>query len=252
MSSFTLPKTVRAASFKQPKESGFFIDTTTADVGYVTAGYVGERAEQSRLKFQVIHGDKTYNYDMPLKPTQYPINMGSGKYTFRVMSRVEGNVYTKVTSCNKDVHLRSVTVPYAVPNIFCNYKADGFCSMFAFALCLNCKTDIDAFNTVVKWVSSTVSYDYKKAHELSRTTGYIPDPEATLRECKGVCFDYASLTAALLRCVGIPCKVVTGWIDGGCYHSWVSAYVNGKWYRCDPTLMAAGEKSKVYEKRFIY
>ena len=252
MESFELPKSVRTASYRKPVENGLFIDTSKVDLGYVTAGCVGKVTGYDKLKFQVVKGDVCYDYDLQLNPTQYPINMGSGTYTFRIMERVEGNSYAKVSGYTKDVHLRSTTIPYTVPNVYCNYNPNGFCAVMAFSLCLNCKTTKAAYEAIVKWVCSTVTYDHAKADSLVKSKGYIPSPEATLKECKGVCFDYASLTAALLRCVGIPCKVVTGWIDGGYYHAWVSAFVDGKWRRCDPTMMAAGKKCKEYKVRFVY
>ena len=42
---------------------------------------------------------------------------------------------------------------------------------------------------------------------------------------KGICFDYASLMAALLRSQGIPTKLVVGY-SGDAYHAWISVYLD--------------------------
>lgn len=49
-----------------------------------------------------------------------------------------------------------------------------------------------------------VSYDNDKTYNLKQATGYVPNPDKTLTSKKGICFDYASLGAAMLRSVGIP------------------------------------------------
>ena len=63
-------------------------DRVKLDVSCLDQGYVAVSAVSNmRLKFQVVHDDATYNYDLPNDgtPTLYPINMGSGQYRFRVM-----------------------------------------------------------------------------------------------------------------------------------------------------------------------
>lgn len=252
MTAFSLPDTVRVATYKAPTKGGLFIDATTANQGYVTAGYVGDKSGYDRLKFQVRRDGNVYNYDFSYKPVQYPVNMGSGTYLFRIMERVEGNRYAEVMCVSKTVKLRSPYVPYTVPNVFCNYDTSGPCVKKARTLCAKCKTEVEALDAVSGWVARNVAYDYDKARKLASSTGYVPNPATTLRTKKGICFDYASLTAAMLRSVGVPCRVVTGYIDGGYYHSWVSAYADGRWRRRDPTMMAANTKSSTYRNRFIY
>ena len=59
------------------------IDTSGVSEGWVCAA----ATSTARLKFQVITDAGTYNYDLPNDgtPTIYPLNMGSGNYTFRIM-----------------------------------------------------------------------------------------------------------------------------------------------------------------------
>ena len=56
--------------------------------------------------------------------------------------------------------------------------------------------------------------------------GYIPSVDDTFLTNTGICFDYASLAAAMLRSCGIPTKVETGYISpSGIYHAWNEVYV---------------------------
>lgn len=262
MTKFKLPDMIRTAPYTAPDRGGLFIDALTADQGYVTVGYVGDKHGYNRLKFQVRKGEQTYNYDFdPMdKPMSCPINMGNGSYLLRVMERVEGSQYAQVMAVERYVKLINSRVPYTIPTVFCDYAIPGPCTRIARYVSVGCDTELDVLNAVTKWVAGYVSYDYAKASRLSGGTGYVPSPDGTLKERKGICFDYASMEAAMLRSMDIPCRVITGYVNGSTYHAWVSAYVDGKWRRRDPTFMSvlAKSKSKVslstytYKNRFIY
>lgn len=72
---------------------------------------------------------------------------------------------------------------------------------------------------------------------------YIPDStdiSTTASEAfkakKGVCQDYAHISAAFLRMADIPARYCSGFICGeGQTHAWVEYYNNGIWYGYDPT-----------------
>lgn len=255
---FSMPKVPRSAPYSGPLKGGLFIDVGTADHGYVTAGYIGKKPDYKRLKFQVKKGSEVYNYDLytDSKPMQFPVNMGNGSYLFRIMEWVEGNQYAQIRAASREVKLVNRFVPFTIPTVFCNYSTDGPCVKLARILCKDCATELDAVNLVASWVSTHVAYDYQKARSLSGKSGYIPSPDATFKECKGICFDFASMSAAMLRSLDIPCKVVTGYINDTLYHSWILAYADGKWRRRDPTLMSAAKRASLstytYKNRFIY
>lgn len=72
---------------------------------------------------------------------------------------------------------------------------------------------------------------------------------------KGFCEHYASSFVMLMRYVGIPARVVTGYqggqfaLDGESWevrqldaHAWSEVYLDGKWKRIDPTAMIAPQR----------
>ncbi|MBP5745533.1 MAG: transglutaminase domain-containing protein, partial [Lachnospiraceae bacterium] len=102
-------------------------------------------------------------------------------------------------------------------------------------------------------------YDYDKAENVEST--YIPDVDNILNIKKGICFDYASLMASMLRSQGIPTRLEIGYA-GDAYHAWISTYikdvgwVNGiikfdgkNWELMDPTFAANMSEDKL--KTFI-
>lgn len=73
------------------------------------------------------------------------------------------------------------------------------------------------------------------SYETKTTDIYTTAGEA-LRQGRGVCQDYAHIMIAVLRCMGIPARYVTGLMIGEGYtHAWVEVYTEEGWYGLDPT-----------------
>lgn len=80
---------------------------------------------------------------------------------------------------------------------------------------------------------------------LPGSTGVQTGAQETWAQRAGVCQDFAHLTAALLRGVGVPARYVSGYLHpspeaelhlpvAGQSHAWVE-YWAGDWIGCDPT-----------------
>lgn len=106
-----------------------------------------------------------------------------------------------------------------------------------------------ALDVIYQYVTTHITYDTEKAASVS--TGYLPDIDETLRTGKGICFDYAALTASMLRSLSIPARLDIGY-SGDVRHAWVDVYIesigwvkravefNGnEWKMIDPTFAAA-------------
>ena len=247
--------------------------TAHIDTTHVADGYVVVRSSSAaRLKFQVKKDEMTYNYDLPNDdtPTVYPINMGDGSYLFRIMKNTDGNNYIEIENAESNVVLTSEWAPFIIPNQYCNYDDNSACVKKAREITANASNQGEAVAAVCEYVVNNVSYDTAKAEKLSTATGYIPDPDQTLASGTGVCFDYASLGAAMLRSQGIPNKVITGYVSpGDLYHAWIMVYVDGTWQtgefsvnpdtwsRVDLTFAASGSTEFTgdgtnYTDRYVY
>lgn len=245
-----------------------FIDTSSA-----TKGYVGAAASSnSRLKLQVTKNGQSMHYDMPSDATPIiaPLDMGSGAYTISIMQNTSGSRYVELSSTTVNAQIESEQAPYLVPNIFCNYDANSKAVAKAKELTRDAKNEGDALRLVYEWIANNIVYDNAKAEQLSGKSGYIPDPDETLQTQKGICFDYASLAAAMLRSLGIPCKIVTGYVSpDGVYHAWNMVWIDGSWKavsftvnprdwtRVDLTFAANGAGDTVgdgsnYTDRYVY
>lgn len=272
------------ASFNRPAtvESPVFNSTAAVngpscaiDTSHVTQGYVGAKGTSAtRLKLQVVSGDRSYNYDIPAdgSPIFCPINMGNGSYNFRIMQNTSGSNYVEIASTSANVKLTSDFEPFLHPNVYCDFSESSACVALARQLTADSKTQADALKAICTYVEDNIKYDNAKAAELLTATGYIPNPDATLASGTGICFDYASLGAAMLRSVGIPCRIITGYVSpNGIYHAWIMVYIDGtwstgefeissnEWSRVDLTFAASSGNGnspvgdgKTYTDRYVY
>lgn len=268
---FSAPDHIAASAFHA--DAAQTSNGASIDSSCVNDGYVGACAtNQQRLKFLVSHDQETYSYDLPQDGTPIicPLTFGDGSYLFRIMQNTSGDNYIELFSTSANVTLSSEFAPFTVPNVYCSYTDSSACVKKARKLAGKAKNPGDAVESICQWIVDNIEYDNEKASELKQATGYVPDPDATLKSKKGICFDYASLGAAMLRSIGIPTKIVTGYVSPDqIYHAWIMVYIDGTlksaqftvdkntWSRVDLTFAASGDTKNVgdgkeYTDRYVY
>lgn len=249
-------------------QNGALIDTSHAAQGYVAAS----ATSTSRLKLQVSMGETAYNLDLATDgtPTVAPLSMGSGSYTIRVMQNTTGNNYVELARTTVDAQLESEFAPFLRPSAVCNYNENSACVARARELVADCTNQGEAVEAICTYITENITYDEEKAAQLKDASGYLPDPDQTLSDGKGICFDYASLGAAMLRSQGIPTQIVTGNVSpDNIYHAWIMVYIDGTWKSAsfsveqntwslvDLTFAAGGSTAytgdgKEYSQRYVY
>ena len=172
---------------------------------------------------------------------------------FRIMMNTEGNSYVEYYWADAYVELSSEFAPFLIPNQFCSYVPSSACVEKARELTNDATNQGEAVRNICEFVARNTSYDKAKAEKLANESGYVPNPDETLATGRGICFDYASLSAAMLRSMGLPAKVVTGYVgEENLYHAWIMVYIDGtwetavfsvtpnNWSRCDVTFASTG------------
>ena len=279
----TVTETASGAAFSPatelPATSAFDADAATGqngaliDTSHISDGYVGASAEATtRVKLLVVHGDSTQTYDVPTtgEPIIAPLTSGNGTYTFRVMQNTSGNNYVELARAEADVELSDEFAPYLRPNVNCNYDENSACVARARELVSDATNQAEALAAICDYITENITYDDDKAAQLKDSSGYVPDPDETLASGSGICFDYASLGAAMLRSQGIPTQIVTGNVSpDNIYHAWIMVYIDGTWTsasfdvksrtwsRIDLTFAAGGTSTyvgdgKSYTARYVY
>ena len=212
------------AKFQKDKAEGS--GGVLIDLSKTSKGYFGVSVESDkRIKLQVFKGDETYTYDVSSDgdPSILPLQLGDGTYTFRVMKNISGNKYSVEYETSKDVELKDGFQPFLRPSDYVSYSKDSSCVQKAKEIAEKSQTQMDVVSGIFEYVCDTVTYDKEKAATVE--SGYLPDPDETMKTGKGICFDYASLAAAMLRSQGIPTKVIFGYVSpDGLYHAWNMFY----------------------------
>lgn len=230
------------------------IDTRNVANGYVVAS----ATSMVESWFEVKCGDQIsrYRFDTDGTPQVFPLVYGNGLYTFTIFLQMEGNNYEYFYVVESQVQLVDEFAPFLVPNQIVDYDANSATVAFARQLTAHCTSKLEIAQQVYYWVQQNITYDVDKANYVVHVGDYRPDVDQVLRDQKGICYDYAALTAAMLRSNDIPCKLIKGYVKNGdkdVYHAWnmlwleetgwiaVEFPTNPKnWERIDLTFAAAG------------
>ncbi len=227
------------------------------DLEHVNEGYIGVSGHSdTRLKLQVLVGEMDYRYDVPSDgtPVIFPLQEGDGIYTLKAMENVEDTKYRPLFSVDCEVKLDDEFQPFLRPSAYVDYDRDSECVKLAAELAAGEEDALEVVGAVFEYICDNIVYDREKAEMVQKTTGYMPVLDETLRTGKGICFDYASLVAGMLRSQGIPTKMVFGDVSpDDIYHAWNMFYTEetgwvtvkyevkaGSWNRLDLTFSANG------------
>ena len=209
------------------------IDASHTSAGYVTVSYTSA----ARLKVGIQYGSgKTAYRDCPSGTTSFALDQGNGTYTVSVCQNLSGTSYRVVASQTMRVTIDSANAPYLISTSEVPFAAGDAVTTKAAELCKNAKTDEQKVVAIYNFIAGRYTYDQALADRITsgQVKSYIPSPTATLSGTKGICYDFASLFAAMCRSQNIPCALTKGYA-GSSYHAWNKVNVGGKWYQIDLT-----------------
>lgn len=231
------------------------IDYTNCNQGYVMLKY--NKATKRRLKAQVefLGSEQVYTYDIqPEVWETLPLSEGNGEYKITIYEHLIHTKYLVVLQTNIDVELDDELLPFLWSTKYINYEIAGKSVTKAAELTAGATSDLEKVKKIYEYIITHIDYDNEKAKNVK--SGYVPNLDNTLETGKGICFDYAALTAGMLRSQNIPCKLIMGY-NGEIYHAWISVwtedtswidkaiyYNKDSWHRMDPTFGASGYNDK--------
>lgn len=234
------------------------IDASNSSQGYLMIRL--KKAMSGSYRILVNADDINVRYTFQLNSSGnyevIPLTEGSGKYTVNVLKVTSAGKGTVIFKQSLSVSVADSFLPFLTPNQFCMYDAGSSCVALSSKLCGGNKDTIAKTAAIYDYVINNISY---VSTAENGANGYIPVPDTVLANKSGICFDYASLMAAMLRSQKIPTKVVVGYA-GDIYHAWISVYVDGSgwidgyiyfdgnsWNRMDPTFAASAKDDADYK-----
>lgn len=213
------------------------IDKSKLENGIISINY--EPKKQVITKVLISKGDIKYTYALNSNNI-FPLQLGDGEYTVSILENVEDNKYklmlrenVNLKSINKnEVFLQSIQIINWNENMKSIKKAKE--------LTKNAKSDGEKVVSIYNYIIDNISYDNSKINNIN--PNYIPSIEETLESSNGICYDYSTLFAAMLRSVDIPTKLIMGRkSDIETYHAWNQVYLKDtdEWVTIDTTYDAA-------------
>ena len=230
------------------------IDASNVSEGYIMIQYSGGI---EKVRVQITAPDQTtYTYDLAIGSYEtFPLSGGDGNYHIDILENAYDDMYAIAFSQDVTVTLNDEFRPFLYPNQYVWFTQDYQAVEYAAGLSDESSSDIDYVEQVYRYVTENISYDEELAANVK--TNYLPNIDNTMKTKKGICFDYASLMAAMLRSQGVPTKLVVGY-SGDAYHAWISVYLKEigwvddiirfdgkKWSLIDPTLAANSRRASV-------
>lgn len=225
--------------------SPLILDISNTGQGYLTA--ISDSNDQKMNVQLTTEEGVVYSYFIsPGESAVIPFSAGSGTYQVCCYQQIDGSQYAALFADTLEVSLKNEFLPFLYPNQYVNFTPDSESSKLALSIVSEDTSDVDALTAIYNYVVRNLTYDYDLADNVE--AGYLPDVDATLKSKKGICFDYAALTTAMLRARDIPCKLQIGYA-GTVKHAWINVYIRSKgwvdkavefsgdsWSRMDPTF----------------
>ena len=240
------------------EENDILLDYSNAGEGYIMIQYSGA---SQKVQVQITDpSGNTVPYPLKLSSLEaFPLTGGSGTYKVEVLTEASADMYSIGLSQEITAEIKDELSPYLYPNQYVDYTEDSGCVSLGISLSDESSDDLSYVEKVYDYVIENISYDDEKAASLS--ANYIPDPDETLSEGKGICFDYASLMSSMLRSQAIPTRLEVGY-SGEVYHAWISVYLTesgwvddviefdgNTWTLMDPTLASTNDAKAV--KKYV-
>lgn len=224
-------------------------DKEKLDKGTIGISY----KSKSKLKVQITFDKQTYTYNLNGEGNKeyYPLQMGNGTYKISVYENTTGSLYKLVESLKVDLKLEDQNVVYLGSTQNVNWEFNPKTVEKAVELTKNIESLEEKAKVLWKFMLKENKYDYEKLAKLPTT--YLPTPDITLEEKTGICYDFSSLYASMLRAQGIPAKLVKGYAPDYAtgYHAWNEVYDKDKkeWVVVDSTYDIQIQSKKSVEMK---
>lgn len=230
------------------------IDASHTSEGYIMVDYCGTNPI---VKLQITGSDDvTYTYNLHGGYETFPLTCGSGSYILGVYENIEGTSYSTLFTQSIDVTITNEFGSFLYANQYVNFSADSSAVELGCTLAAPSDNDIEVIENVYNYIITNFTYDFDKAANVQK--GYLPVVDEICAKNTGICFDYAAVTAAMLRTQNIPTRLEVGYI-GDVYHAWISTYISEKgwingiiqfdgneWKLLDPTFASTSDSPKEF------
>lgn len=209
-------------------------------------GIIGIKADiktEKKLKIKVSKDAQALYYDIaPQEMAKIPLQLGNGAYKLELYENLQDTAYRQLFEKEVDVSLAEESSVFLYSNQVVNFDGATLSAGLSASLTKGQAGSMAKLTAIYQYVVANIVYDYEKINGLDAS--YIPNADDILRSGRGICYDYAAVTAVMLRESGVPAKLVKGYRDGlKEYHAWNEVFINGDWLTVDATFDASAYKN---------
>lgn len=242
-----MTQTATAAGPEYTTKNGVSLQTVAA-VTETGSVILSGTTEAEKIKLLVDKAGKQTWLEVALDDGEFSeevwLTEGTGEYKITVMVHVVDRKYKYGPTVT--VRNAAKVNKYLVPTKHVE-SDDPAITALADQITAGQTTDTAKAKAIYDWVVDNIKYDYAK-YGRHQDGDYDNEYGAlyTLRTGKGVCYDYAALTAALGRAAGLQVKMVNGQASSGAvtgFHAWNEIYLaeQGTWVNVDTTFASVGK-----------
>lgn len=161
----------------------------------------------------------------------FPCQFGTGEYTATVLEHQHGDEYLPLNSWNYQLNSSTDNIfLQSIQNINWTKNAP-YIQSYASSFSKTGNTQL-FIKVVHDDMVKHFNYDYQKLSTV--TNPYVPDNTSLYKSKVGICYDFSSYFAAVMRAYDIPCKLVKGYRTGiDSYHAWNEVYDGNTWQTVD-------------------
>ena len=228
-------KSILWPEFKEVNRRGgkLLVDSHGSGEGFIFAAI--NEPVTSKLKLRILqYGNygATYSLNNTGAFELFPLTKGPGFYSVVLYSNTHANAYEEIGAVGFNVLMDNPDAAFYLPNQYVNYTKDSQVVSLATNL-HDGKSDRQYFEEVKAYIRNHFAYDFIKA--VTRSAGMLPEIDASLNKCMGICQDLSAIVVAMLRSQGIKSKLVIGSADNH-YHAWTVSEIDGEEILYDPTV----------------
>lgn len=217
--------------------------------------HISNSVVESDYKVIISKDNQAYTYAIGQMRESLALQMGPGFYTIELYTASEKGEYALISTDFAFLSEEASAQVFLNSTQNIQWSKDMPAIQFAQALTEGLKTDREKVEAIYDYLLNHLAYDDQKAQVIDGT--YLPNIEETFDTNTGVCYDFSSLFASMLRSANIPAKLVTGYKnDISTFHAWNQVLLDGQWQTIDVTydvaLKDAGQSSSMTKNASEY
>jgi transglutaminase-like putative cysteine protease len=211
----------------------YFLNIFDVEIKTVEATVVvnSSNVAYDHIKIVIEKDEQEYIYSIVEDVESFPLQMGTGQYKVSLLGSNDGRRYRQLSVKTFDVELEENAVFLSASQTV-NWTLESEAAILAAVLTEKAENDKEKLEMIHDYIVHNVTYDYQKAATMKK--GYIPNPDRTLEEEEGICYDFSALLASMMRSVEVPAKLIKGYSTfTPVYHAWNEVLIDDEWYIID-------------------